>query len=47
MAQIQILNSSLHDAEKTLKFVVNRHPAHLNALKLLGIQKDLKSEVKT
>jgi|TARA_B000000557_G_scaffold264563_1_gene270348 tetratricopeptide (TPR) repeat protein len=43
MAQIQILNSSLHDAEKTLKFVVNRHPAHLNALKLLfGIQKDLK-----
>ena len=46
MAQIQILESNLHDAEKTLKFVVNRHSAHVNAWKLLfRIQIDLnKSE---
>ena len=46
MAQIQILEANLHDAEKTLKFVVNRHTAHVNAWKLLfRIQIDLnKSE---
>jgi hypothetical protein len=42
MAQIQILGANLLDAEKTLKFVVNRHSAHVNAWKLLfRIQKDL------
>ena len=42
MAQIQILGANLQDAEKTLKFIVNRHSAHVNAWKLLfRIQKDL------
>lgn len=42
MAQIHILNADLHEAEKVLKFVVNRHSAHVNAWKLLfRIQKDL------
>jgi len=42
MAQIHILNADLQEAEKVLKFVVNRHTAHVNALKLLfRIQKDL------
>jgi hypothetical protein len=43
MAQIHILNSDIQEAEKVLKFVVNRHTAHVNAWKLLfRIQKDLK-----
>ncbi len=42
MAQIQILEANLLGAEKTLKFIVNRHSAHINAWKLLfRIQRDL------
>ena len=42
LAQILILKKNLHDAEKILKFVVNRHSAHINAWKLLfKIQIDL------
>jgi|GEM_PF-4242364 len=42
MAQIQILEGNLLGAEKTLKFIVNRHSAHINAWKLLfRIQRDL------
>ena len=42
MAQIHILNADFQEAEKVLKFVVTRHSAHVNALKLLfRTQKDL------
>ena len=48
MAQIHILNNNLNEAEKILKFVVKRHPAHVNAWKLLfQIQNDLRRSKKS